>query len=156
VNKKSSSARIRRRVGDVAAIPLGADNLIAYAVVLDDANFAIFDARDGLAVEAALRRAPMFYVAVMDSAIKSGRWPIVKVSSEAVPELSAPPTFLQDPQKPQKLQIYHHGEIYPATKEDVVALERTAVWSPEHVEDRVRDEYSGRKNKWLESLRLVE
>jgi hypothetical protein len=63
---------------------------------------------------------------------------------------------MQDPQKPEKLQIYHHGKIVPATRKGVVALERTAVWSAEHVEDRVRDEYSGRENKWLQSLRLVD
>ena len=152
MNSKSSSKRIRRRVGDVAIIPLGEGNLIAYAVVLDDASFAIFDARGDLSVERALQRTPMFYVAVMDSAIKSGRWPVITVPKDFVPQLSAPATFMQDPLNPEKIHIYHLGRMTPATREDIAGLECTAVWSPEHVEDRVRDEYFGRRNKWLESL----
>jgi hypothetical protein len=41
-----------------------------------------------------------------------------------------------------------------ATFEDVRHLERAAVWEPEHVEDRLRDHFDGRPNKWVESLRL--
>lgn len=147
--------RIRIRVGDVVAIPLGEDDLLAYAVILPDANFAIFDARGHSTVADALQRAPMFYVAVMDSAIKSGRWPIMHVPKELVPEVSAPPTFIQEHGRPEKVRIYRSGAILPATLDEVVGLERTAVWSAEHVEDRIRDEYFGRKNKWVESLRLI-
>jgi len=37
-----------------------------------------------------------------------------------------------------------------------MGLERAAVWGPSHVEDRLRDHYAGRKNKWVESLRIKE
>nr|WP_063571963.1 hypothetical protein [Luteibacter rhizovicinus] len=150
-----SKGRIRIRVGDVVAIPLGEDDLIAFAVILPDANFAIFDARGNLSPEEALQHAPLFYVAVMDSAVKSGRWPVMKVEKEIVPEVSAPPTFMQDHDHPDKVRIYRDGAIFPSTLDEVVGLERTAVWSAEHVEDRIRDEYLGRKNKWVESLRLI-
>jgi hypothetical protein len=156
VNKATGPKRIRRRVGDVVVIPLGESNATAYAVVLDDGNFAIFGAKDGAPVEVALQRKPMFYVAVMDSAVKSGRWPIIDVPPGTVPQLQAPPTFIQDDKNPEKLEIYREGKIEPATRDEVLGLERTAGWAAEHVEDRVRDEYVGRKNKWLESLRLVE
>ena len=79
-----SKGRIRIRVGDVVAIPLGEDDLIAFAVILPDANFAIFDARGNLTPEEALQHAPLFYVAVMDSAVKSGQWPVMKVAKDKV------------------------------------------------------------------------
>jgi len=39
-----------------------------------------------------------------------------------------------------KLAIYRDGKIEPATRDEVLGLERTAGWAAEHVEDRVRDE----------------
>jgi hypothetical protein len=30
------------------------------------------------------------------------------------------------------------------------------VWEPEHVEERIRDHYAGRANRWAESLRIQE
>jgi hypothetical protein len=41
----------------------------------------------------------------------------------------------------------------PATVEECDGLEQEAVWSPEHVEDRLRDHFDGLPNKWVESLR---
>jgi hypothetical protein len=40
-----------------------------------------------------------------------------------------------------------------ATAEECQSLEQAAVWSPEHVEDRLRDHFDGRPNTWVESLR---
>ncbi|MBV1851784.1 Imm26 family immunity protein [Catellatospora tritici] len=40
-----------------------------------------------------------------------------------------------------------------ATAEECENVEREAIWSPEHVEDRLRDHFDGRPNKWVESLR---
>ncbi|MDI1460015.1 Imm26 family immunity protein [Catellatospora sp. KI3] len=40
-----------------------------------------------------------------------------------------------------------------ATAEECWDLERAAVWSPEHVEDRLRDHFDGRPSRWVESLR---
>jgi hypothetical protein len=42
----------------------------------------------------------------------------------------------------------------PATAHECVGLEVAAVWDPEHVEDRLRDHFDGRPNRWVESIRL--
>ncbi|MEU8388141.1 Imm26 family immunity protein [Micromonospora sp. NPDC048842] len=51
----------------------------------------------------------------------------------------------------------HPPSVYfserPATVEDCEGLEREAIWSPEHIEDRLRDHFDDRPNMWVESLR---
>lgn len=150
----SRKVRARRRVGDVLAISLDDQGLMAYAVVLPHADFAIFDARKAASPEAALQRPPMFYVAVINGAVTTGRWPVLQVNSASVPRLEAPPTFMQDPFDPEKFQIYDHGAMRPATRSECESLERTAVWDPEHVEDRIRDAYAGRENSWVRSMQI--
>lgn len=46
------------------------------------------------------------------------------------------------------------GGEEPASRQELEGLEVAAVWDPEHVEDRLRDHFSGRPNKWVESIRL--
>ena len=67
-----------------------------------------------------------------------------------------PPRFIQDALRPDQFRIYENGKIRSATKEECLGLEREAVWDPEHVEERIRDHYAGRKNRWVESLRIKE
>ncbi|SFW28170.1 hypothetical protein [Luteibacter sp. UNCMF366Tsu5.1] len=146
--------RVRPQAGEVFKISLDDDGLTAYAVALKSPKFAVFDGRDVSDVEEALKRHPMFYVSVMDRAVVSGRWPVVRMNPDAVPALKAPPTFIQDPINPEKFQIYEGGVMRPATRTECEPLERTAVWDPEHVEDRIRDAYAGLENRWLRSLQI--
>lgn len=44
-------------------------------------------------------------------------------------------------------------EEVPASWEEVSGLECAAAWDPEHVEDRLRDHFAGKPNKWVESLK---
>lgn len=46
------------------------------------------------------------------------------------------------------------GEI-PASAQECEGLEVAAVWDPQHVEDRLRDHFDGRPNRWVESIRLT-
>ena len=147
-------ARVRRRVGDVVKIALDEHGSIAYAVVLESLKFAVFDGRHVSDVEAALQRAPMFYVSVKHRAVSTGRWTVVKVDPGMVPDLKAPPTFMQDYVHRETFQIYERGTMRPATRVECEPLERTAVWDAEHVEDRIRDAYAGRENPWLRSLQI--
>lgn len=61
-------------------------------------------------------------------------------------------SFQQDPMS-GALSIYWEkpdgswGED-PATRAQCAGLERTAVWDPEHLEDRLRDHRAGRPNRW--------
>jgi hypothetical protein len=69
-------------------------------------------------------------------------------------EVLAPvPTFVRDAIGGGFL-IYLRGVVRSATRAECVGLERCAVWAPEHVEDRLRDHFRGRPNKWVESLAL--
>jgi|SRR5882762_1686079 len=144
----------KRTVGDIVEIPLG-DETHTYAHVLQEASFGVYDCRvhEELTMEQVVSRPVLFFVAVMDYAIKTGRWRIVGHSPlDLLPR--RPPTFIQDAMNRDSFSIYENGQIRPATREQCIGLERTAVWDPEHVEERIRDHYAGQKNKWLEALRM--
>lgn len=144
----------RRIVGDIVKIPLG-DGTHTYARVLPEATFAFYDSHvaEDLAAEEVVKKTILFFVAVMHHAVKKGRWPIVgHIPMDE--SLQSPPKFIQDALDKNKFEIYAHGRSRPATQQECIGLERAAVWEPEHVEDRLRDHYAGRKNKWVESLKI--
>lgn len=147
--------RQRRTLGALLKVPLG-DGFHVYAQTLQEADFALFDMRTDTEAcsEEIVCRPVLFVVAVHKSAWTNGRWR--KVAKAPVsPELMIPrPMFIQDTLRPDRFQIYVAGEIRPATRAECVGLERCAVWDPEHVEDRLRDHFAGRPNKWVESMRL--
>jgi len=131
------------------------DGSHTYARVPPDASFAFYDSRttEDMAIEQVTGLPVLFFVAVMEHAVKEGRWPVVG----HVPldnALQAPPKFIQDALNKNRFEIYEHGQIRPATRQECIGLERAAVWEPELVEDRIRDHYARRKNKWVESLKM--
>jgi hypothetical protein len=142
-------------VGDVIKIPLG-DGTHSYGLILSGASYAFYDSRtsDDLAIEQITKLPLLFVIAVMSSATKEGRWSKVgRVKDND--SLTIPPKFIQDPLRKESFSLYENsGEIRKATKEECLGLERAAVWDPEHVEDRLRDHYAGRVNKWVELLRI--
>jgi hypothetical protein len=144
----------KRTVGDVVQVPLG-EGWHSYARVLPEVSVAFYDSRERelRTPNEVVKRPILFIVAVMNSAFKKGRWPIVGHIPLEV-QLKDPPTFIQDQLNKDSFQLYEAGVISPATREQCVGLERCAVWDPEHVEDRLRDHYAGRKNKWVESLKM--
>jgi hypothetical protein len=147
--------RQRRREGDVVKISLG-EGLHSYARVLPHAVLAFYDCftHEELPLDRILSCPVLFKVPVMDSAVKSGRWPVVG-SAPLEPELLKPPAyFMQDALHPDRFSISVDGVERPATREEAHGLERLAGWSAEHIEDRLRDAHAGRPNKWVESLRL--
>ena len=145
----------RRTIGAVVSIALG-DGTHCYAQVLPDADFAFFDVRAeaDLKVDQIVSQPVLFRVAVMNYAVTSGRWKKVGKAPLAA-ELQDPiPKFIEDALDPSKFEIYVGGNIRPATRNECHGLERAAVWDPEHVEERLRDHYAHRPNRWLESLRI--
>lgn len=145
--------RPRRIVGSVVQVPLG-DGSHSYGQILAEADFAFFDIRSSGPITAAevVNRPVLFRVAVMNHAVTSGRWPIVG-SAPIRSDLQRPQQkFIQDKLNPNQFEIYFGGQIRPASREECAGLEAAAVWEPEHVEDRLRDHFAGRSNKWLESL----
>jgi len=88
----------------------------------------------------------------MNDAVSSGRWPIIgNLPLESGLEI-APKFFKQDPIN-KAFSIYHRSQETPATLAECEKLERAAVWEPSHIEDRLRDYYSGVPNQWVESLK---
>lgn len=143
----------RRVDGDFLKIPL-ADDLHSYARVLPHAVYAFYDiaTEKELALKEIARCPVLFVVAVMDYAIKSGRW----VSIGNLPlekHLQANYTFfIQDPLDPESFQIYFQsGEVKPATRRECARLERASVWDPEHVESRILDHRNKIPNKWVQA-----
>lgn len=154
-NKRKRTRLLKRTVGDVVQVPLE-DGTHTYARVLRSASYAFYDSRvtEEVPIDQIAQRPILFIVAVMDYAVREGRWPIVgHIASDD--GLVPPPTFIQDPLDSNSFSIYEHGQIRKATRKECTRLERTAVWEPEQVEDRLRDHYAGRKNRVFESLRLV-
>lgn len=127
-----------------------------YARLLRSPILAFYDSIStvDIPIESIITRPVLFKIAVMRKAITSGRWSQIGV----VPldaSLLVPPTFFrQDGLNPNKLFLHTAGIERPATREECVHLERAAVWEAEHVEERLRDYYAGRPNRWVESLRL--
>ncbi|MFH5230226.1 immunity 26/phosphotriesterase HocA family protein [Antrihabitans spumae] len=102
-----------------------------------------------------------FTVWVMDRAFRrGGRWELLDTVPLTQNEQSHTHRYTKQDPINKAISIYWsdptsgaHGET-PATIEECLGLERVAVWDPEHVEDRLRDHFDRRQNKWVESLRL--
>ncbi len=88
----------------------------------------------------------------MMSAHSRGRWLKVGVAPIRRDLSKAVRRYKQDAIS-GKLFTMVNGDEVPATRAQCKKLECAAVWSPEHVEDRLRDHFAGRSNVWLESLR---
>ena len=75
------------------------------------------------------------------------------------PENREEPFFYKQDAITGRLTLYHSSLAQTnwertASLAECEALESAAVWEPDHVEDRLRDHYAGRPNRWVESLRI--
>src|SRR5262249_5691470 len=146
--------RQQRTVGAVVKIPFDG-KWFTYGQILDDAEVVVFDARSDceLPIEEITKRSMICRVAMSYHAITKGRW--LKVGKAPINEvLKTPvPRYIQDILRPDQFNIYCDGKIRPAAREECIGLEHAAVWEPEHVEERIRDHYSGKQNRWVDVLR---
>jgi hypothetical protein len=147
--------RQRRRAGDVVRIDLGA-GFHTYARVLPQASFAFHDCR--LVGEASLPEILasqiLFRIAVMNHAVKTGRWPVIGHEPLKGAMLIRRQKFIQRPINKTIFRDYENGAIPAAAREQYRGLERASVWEPEHVEDRLRAHYAGNVNHIVELLKL--
>ena len=152
--KAENQKRIRRTVGDFVKIRLD-DKSHSYARVLDEPLFAFYDCvtSKDLSVEEVKKHQVLFKIWVMNRAVTSGRWSVVGNRPLEKEEQESPAFFKQDPVKPSSFVIYRNGVERRASYAECEGLECAAVWDPEHVEDRLRDHFSGKPNKWVESLK---
>jgi hypothetical protein len=141
--------------GSVVEIPLG-DGSSAFAQMLDSPEYAFFDLRSQRAVDPAevVRHTVLFRLWVMRYAHSKGRW--LKIGKAEVPDDLTTPVYRyrQDMINPSRIELTYHGEDGPRVSiDDCEGLECAAVWDPDHVEDRLRDHFADRPNKWAQSLR---
>ena len=157
---KDSSTRLRG--GLIVKVPLGTQS-VAYGLTLKEPLIAFFEKE----FPESSRPKPneildlpvLFILMVMNYAVTSGRWPIIyKVK---IPQsLAKVPAFFKKDSRIGNLSIYQEvpelAPLYerPASHAECIGLERAAVWDPEHVEDRLRDRFAGRPNRWVEALKL--
>ena len=154
-NSKMSEPRKRskRRIGDVVKIDLGSD-IASLGVVLNEPLIKFYapTLQNELDIDSTLKSESIFTIMVMNSAIRSGRWPIV-AKTNVDQELQETHKFFKQDQITKKLSIYEeNGNEYPANYEACVGLECAMVWSAEHVEDRLRDFYMKRPCRWLSTI----
>ncbi len=140
--------------GDVLEIPLP-EGQIAYGRVLKSPLVAFYAVRTKvpLTIEQALASPVAFKVWAILSAVKSGRWRIVG-HAPLEDALKTTPTFYKVDSITKALGLYHAGKTEPATVEQCADLECAAVWSAQHLEDRLADFFADRPNKWVESLSI--
>ncbi|RPJ50581.1 MAG: hypothetical protein EHM23_00195 [Acidobacteria bacterium] len=149
--EKRTGGRTRLREGDVFAISLGED-LYGYCRYLTGLLTEFFDIRSsGLSpVEEVVSANVVFTVWVSKEAFKSDKWN--RIGSREVRVKPNPVFFKQDPIT-NELCLYQDYRETPATLAECQGLERAAVWSANHIEDRLRDHFEGRPNRWVESLK---
>jgi len=144
----------RITVGSIIKIELG-DGYHSYGRILKNAGYAFYDIRtkeDISDMKEIVGRRILFIVAVYNDVITRGRWlKVGKLPLESSLEVM-PNKFIQDGLHPDRFSLYdpNTGQDYPAKREDCIGLERSAVWEAEHVEERLRDHFAGRKNRFVE------
>lgn len=148
--------RQRRREGDFLAIDLG-DGTLAFGRVLKEPLVAFYDLRirngEMPELQEILARPILWRIWVMNHAITKGRWKVLG-HMPLEESLKHEPTFFKQDPISGEVTLYRSQTEYPSSAEECAQLERAAVWEPEHAEDRLRDHFNGRPNKWVESLRV--
>jgi hypothetical protein len=146
----------------VVEIPLGRGRR-AVGRLLREPLVEFYDAevrnQDAIDIDRIVEKSVAFTIWVMNSAVTSGRWSKIGKKPLTDAEQIRVTRFCKRDDLTDQLSIYWtdplSGEVHeiPASHEECAALEPAAVWSAEHVEDRLRDHFDGLTNKWLESMR---
>jgi len=148
--------RQQRRAGDLVVVPLS-NGRFGFGYVLDEPLIAFFDYLSGddqPAVEPLVKRPIAFQIWVMSYAITRGLWPVVGHVQPKGSFLKKPWFFLQDALTGELTKTQGGGREVRATKKSCMALERAAVWDPEHVVERLEAHFDGRESRSVTALKL--
>jgi hypothetical protein len=142
--------------GFIVTVPLG-DGSFAFGQMLTQPEYAFFDLRATVKVDpkSIVSYPVLFRLWVMRLAHSTGRW--TKTGTAPIPESLSKSVyrFCQDPMDPSSIRLHKDGiEGPPVSVSDCTGLERAAVWDASHVEDRLRDHFARRPNKWVESMKV--
>jgi hypothetical protein len=142
------------KVGDIFRVQLD-DGRHSYAVALTHPLFGFLDiiTDSEIPVHSIEKQKIIFAVWVMDYAIKDGVWKKVG-HTEQSKEFDDYRFFKQD-MITGRLTSYSDkdGTEFPIDYETASTLEAAAVWDPHHVEERIRDHFAGKPNKWVDRLK---
>jgi hypothetical protein len=145
--------KIKLKEGNVFAIPLG-DGSFAFCRTLRSPLTEFFDLRGSTIppLDRIVTSPVLFKIVVMKYAFTGNVWQLVGNVLLGPQDIEAVWFFKQDPTG--ELFLTRDGaEGRPATLKESVGLERAAGWDPEHVEERLRDHFAGRPNRWVESMK---
>jgi hypothetical protein len=146
----------KQKRGDLVSIPIG-DGKHCCAVALTDPLFAFFDGtlEVGQRPESIKDQSILFKLPVFHTAVKSGRWSVIgKVDPMLLCALDRVVFFKQDKISGSLSAYDPFTNIeWQISFEEAEQLECAAVWSPEQIEDRLRDYFHGVPSKWWASLR---
>ncbi|MGJ8678304.1 MAG: Imm26 family immunity protein [Akkermansiaceae bacterium] len=148
------SKRVKRKEGQILLIKLP-DERYTLGLVLKQ-SIAFFDyicdqePANDLDIESL---EITFVIWVEDRAVTSNRWEVISSMDVPLP-LREPIIYFKKDSISGKLTLYNEAtcEEFDATKEDCENFECAAVWSPEHVEDRLHSHFYGLPNMWVESM----
>lgn len=150
---KNKSRRKNPVLGDVYAIELE-EGLYAFSVVCKGGDFAFFDYKSNSPVlpEDILEIRIAFRVPIVEGEPKSAGWGVVgnvKLSGQFL----CYEKYLQKPIGSKSFYVYQNGESAQANEGEEQELEVLSAWYAFHIEDRLRDYFSGSDNKYVKAIK---
>lgn len=144
---------MRWKTGKVFRINLGA-GAYAYALALKDPEFVFFSCfNPDATLEEILSSGVLWRLWVMRQALKEPTWELLCEIKKIPEPFQQEVTRFKKDSITGKYSLYIHGQETPASKDQCIGLERAAVWSSNHVNDRLNDHLAGVENAWDVSLR---
>lgn len=136
------------------AIPLG-DGSYSYCRALTAPTAEFYDIRSKEVLDpASVVHAPvLFRIWVMSYAFTGRRWKRLGTVPLLETEIGKIWWYFKQDDHGNCFRTRNGLEAVPVAYSEIEDLECAAVWDPVHVEDRLRDHFAGRVNKWVTSLR---
>lgn len=140
--------------GRVMAIPLG-DGSFGYCRALTAPNTDCYSLRSPELLDPAeVVQAPiLFRIWVMKYAFTGRRWKRIGSIPLSESETGKIWWYFKQDDMGNLFRTRNGLEEISAAWEEVQGMECAAVWDPTHIEDRLRDCFDGKPNKWVESLK---
>ena len=128
----------------------------AYAKVIHFPLMAFYSARPKRIAEVSELQGECFAFRIWVAKYAVGKkgWPLIGSLPVSTGE-SAEQWFFKKDSISGRISKYRGSDSkeIPSTVADCAGLECAAVWDPVHVESRLRDEFAGRPNVWVESMK---
>ena len=95
----------------------------------------------------------LFIITIYDSAFKRSNWKVFNKIEIRKEFDKLPLEFIYDKIADQyKIYDPNTGEIRKSNREEIIGLEKCAVWPWYCIEDRIRDHYEGKVCIWVKSM----